>query len=178
MISGDARVVRFGVSTNLRSREMAETDRSGRTRESCIRSGIPADWDFVADLARQVFSSYGEYDSILPTCLDDPQFHTLVSEAEDRPAGFCMLSIGEDGIGEVVAVAVDPLWQGRGIGRQLMQAIVEDARGMGIRLLVLKTAIRNLSAQGMFRRVGFEETGRVAGYYAGGQTAIGMRKRI
>ncbi len=131
----------------------------------------------MADLARRVFSAYGEYDRILPTCLDDPQFHTLVSEQEDRPAGFCMLSIG-DGVGEVVAVAVDPLWQGRGIGRQLMQAIVEDARGMGIRLLVLKTATRNLSAQGLFRRIGFEETGREAGYYAGGQTAIGMRKRL
>jgi ribosomal protein S18 acetylase RimI-like enzyme len=59
-----------------------------------------------------------------------------------------------------------------------MQAIVEDARGMGLRLLILKTATRNLSAQGMFRRIGFEETGRVAGYYAGGQSAIGMRKKL
>ena len=142
-----------------------------------IRNGAPVDREFVADLARRVFSEYGEYDRILPTCLDDPQFHTLVSEREDRPAGFCMLSIG-DGIGEVVAVAVDPLWQGRGIGRQLMQAIVEDARGMGLRLLVLKTATQNPPAQGMFRRIGFEETGRVAGYYACGQTAIGMRMRL
>jgi ribosomal protein S18 acetylase RimI-like enzyme len=156
---------------------MAERDLSGRIRETCIRNGTPVDRDFVTDLARQVFCIYGEYDRILPTCLDDPQFHTLVSEQEDRPAGFCMLSIG-DGVGEVVAVAVDPLWQGRGIGRQLMQAVVEDARGMGLRLLVLKTATRNLPAQGMFRRIGFEETGRVAGYYAGGQTAIGMCKRL
>ena len=142
-----------------------------------IRTGTPVDRDFVAALARRVFSEYGEYDRILPTCLDDPQFHTLVSEQEARPAGFCMLSIG-DGIGEVVAVAVDPLWQGQGIGKQLMQAIVEDARGMGLTLLVLKTATRNLSAQGMFRRIGFEETGRMAGFYAGGQTAVGMRKRL
>ncbi len=142
-----------------------------------IRSGTPVDWDFVADLARRVFSAYGEYDRILPTCLDDPQFHTLVYEQEGRPAGFCMLSIG-DGVGEVVAVAVDPAWQGRGIGRQLMRAIVEDARGMEIRLLLLKTATRNLSAQGLFRKIGFEEADREAGYYAAGQTAIGMRKRL
>jgi len=145
--------------------------------DTCIRNGTLLDRDFIADLARQVFFAYGEYDRILPTCLDDPQFHTLVSEQEDRTVGFCMLSIG-DGVGEVVAVAVDPLWQGRGIGTQLMQAIVEDARGMGLGLLVLKTATRNLPAQGMFRRIGFEETGRVAGYHAGGQTAIGMRKRL
>ena len=142
-----------------------------------IRNGTLVDRDFVADLARRVFSAYGEYDRILPACLDDPQFHTIVSEQEDRPAGFCMLSIG-DGIGDVVAVAVDPLWQGLGIGRELMRAIVEDARGMGIRLLLLKTATRNLPAQGLFRRIGFEEAGREAGYYTAGQTAIGMRKRL
>lgn len=145
--------------------------------DGSIRNGTPGDWDFVADLARRVFSAYGEYDRILPTCLDDPQFHTLVCEQEGRPAGFCMLSIG-DGIGEVVAVAVDPAQQGLGIGRELMRAIIEDARGMGIRLLLLKTATRNLSAQRLFRRIGFEETGREAGYYAAGQTAIGMRKRL
>jgi len=142
-----------------------------------IRNGTAVDRDFVADLARRVFSTYGDYDRILPTCLDDPQFHTLVYEQEDGPAGFCMLSIG-DGIGEVVAVAVDPPWQGRGIGRRLMWAMVEDARGMGLGVLTLKTATRNLSAQGLFRRIGFEETGREAGYYAAGQAAIGMRKRL
>jgi ribosomal protein S18 acetylase RimI-like enzyme len=145
--------------------------------DGSIRNGMPGDWDFVADLARRVFLTYGEYDRILPTCLHDPQFHTLVCEQEGRPAGFCMLSIG-DGVGEVVAVAVDPAWQGLGIGRELMRAIVEDARGMGIRLLLLKTATRNLTAQKLFRRVGFEETGREAGYYAAGQTAIGVRKRL
>lgn len=145
--------------------------------DGCVRNGTLADSDFVADLARRVFSSYGEYDRILPSCLDDPQFHTLVSDRNDRSAGFCMLSIG-DGIGEVVAVAVDPLWQGRGIGREMMEAIIEDARSMGIRLLVLKTATGNLPAQKLFRRIGFEESGRVAGYYEGGQTAMEMRKRL
>jgi ribosomal protein S18 acetylase RimI-like enzyme len=35
-----------------------------------------------------------------------------------------------------------------------------------------------VSAQGLFRRFGFEETGREAGYYAAGQAAIGMMKRL
>jgi ribosomal protein S18 acetylase RimI-like enzyme len=148
--------------------------KDGRVR---LRSGRPFDWAFVAELARQVFSVYGEYDRILPTCLDDPQFHTLIIEQNDSPVGFCMLSIG-DGIGEVVAVAVDPLWQSRGFGKRLMNAVVEDARRMDIRLLVLKTAARNRIAQNLFRGAGFEKTTREEGYYAGGQSAIGMRKRL
>ena len=149
----------------------------GEIGEFEIRSGMPHDWEFVADLARQVFSAYGEYDRILPLCLDDAQFHTLVIERNDRPIGFCMLSAG-DGIGEVVAVAVDPLWQGRGAGKQLMNAIVEDARRIGIRVLSLRTATRNRTAQELFRKIGFEKTGKQDGYYAGGQSAIWMRRRL
>ena len=156
---------------------MAGTGGSGHILDCRIRAGTSSDWDFVADLSRQVFSAYGDYERILPTCLDDPQFRTLISEQSGRSTGFCMLSIGE-GIGEVVAIAVDPLFQERGIGRRLLQAVIEDARAMEMRLLVLKTATRNLSAQGLFRKMGFEETGRVAGYYAGGQTAIGMVRRF
>jgi ribosomal-protein-alanine N-acetyltransferase len=153
---------------------MGPFGKDGRVK---LRSGRPLDWAFVAELAKQVFSVYGEYDRILPTCLDDPQFHTLIIEEKDRPAGFCMLSIG-DGVGEVVAVAVDPVWQGLGFGKKLMNAVAGDAQRMGIRLLVLKTAARNRIAQHLFRSVGFEKTTREEGYYTGGQSAIGMRKRL
>ena len=149
----------------------------GKGEHCRIRSGKPLDWAFVAELAKQVFSIYGEYDRILPSCLDDPQYHTLIVEQSERPVGFCMLSLG-DGIGEVVAVAVDPLWQSRGFGKKLMDAIIEDARTMGIRLLVLKTATRNRKAQRLFGSVGFEKATREEGYYIRGQSAIGMRKRL
>jgi ribosomal protein S18 acetylase RimI-like enzyme len=155
----------------------AEGGPLGRIPDIGIRDGRSSDRDFVAQLARRVFWEYGDYEGILPSCLGDPRFHTLIGECEDRAVGFCMLSIG-DGVGEIVAVAVDPPWQGRGIGRRLMQEMLADSRGMGIRVLVLRTAVGNLTAQGLFRRLGFEESRRIAGYYAGGQEAIGMRRRL
>jgi ribosomal protein S18 acetylase RimI-like enzyme len=156
---------------------MADAGPFGKIVDLAIRDGKSSDRDFVAELARRVFSEYGDYEDILPSCLGDARFHTLIGECEQRSVGFCMLSIG-DGVGEVVAVAVDPPWQGRGIGRRLMQEIAADSRGMGIRVLVLQTAVGNLPAQGLFRRLGFEESGRIAGYYAGGQAAVGMRRRL
>jgi ribosomal protein S18 acetylase RimI-like enzyme len=138
---------------------------------------MPTDWTFVENLARQVFSTYGEYDRILPACLEDPQFYTLVAEQEACPVGFCMLSVG-DGIGEVVAMAVDPRLQGQGIGEALMQGIVEEAEKMGMTVLVLKTGAGNRVAQRLFRKIGFEKTSREEGYYAGGQSAIGMKMRL
>lgn len=168
------------VIPDVGDQQIAALFRKGRTgkRLDCrTRSGTFGDWDFIAALSREAFAEYGDYEVLLPSCLGDPRFHTLIGESEGGPVGFCMLSIGEDA-GEVVAVAVEELWQGRGVGRRLMQEMEREARNRGIRVLLLKTAIGNLPAQGLFRKIGFEESGRRAGYYAGGQTAIGMCKRI
>ncbi len=59
-----------------------------------------------------------------------------------------------------------------------MHAMLDDARKMEIRLLLLKTGAGNRQAQSLFRGMGFEERGSVAGYYAGGQAAIRMLKRL
>ncbi len=156
---------------------MSDTARFGRAPECRIRHGALHDSDFVARVSRQVFSLYGEYDEILPACLDDSRVHTLISEQGGRAVGFCMLWV-RGRVGEVIAVAVAPPWQGRGIGGQLMHAMIDDAGKMGIRLLLLKTGVGNRRAQRLFRGMGFEATGGVEGYYAGGQAAIRMRKGI
>lgn len=53
-------------------------------------------------------------------------------------------------LAEVYAVAVAPEWQGRGVGRQLLQACIEHARSLGIQQLWLATIKPEY-----FRRYGF-----------------------
>lgn len=53
----------------------------------------------------------------------------LIAEVEDRAVGICCLNPRGD-LGGVGPVAVDPSFQGQGIGRQLMNALLKRAEGL------------------------------------------------
>jgi ribosomal protein S18 acetylase RimI-like enzyme len=57
---------------------------------------------------------------------------------------------------EVRLVAVDPAVQGTGLGEALMRASMETALGWGADALLLDTGERNLRAQALYARLGFD----------------------
>jgi GNAT superfamily N-acetyltransferase len=57
---------------------------------------------------------------------------------------------------EVRMVGVDPAERGRGIGRRLMEASIEEARALGKTELQLHTTSRMRVAQRMYESMGFE----------------------
>lgn len=63
-------------------------------------------------------------------------------------------------------VAVDPAYQGRGLGRVLLQAAEAEARRLGLKELRLYTHVLMTENQSLYLRQGWEETGRAqeAGY--------------
>jgi ribosomal protein S18 acetylase RimI-like enzyme len=60
------------------------------------------------------------------------------------------------GVWAVHNVAVHPCYQGRGIARQLMQALLTLAGEANAQLMILEVQKQNLSAQRLYRRLGFE----------------------
>jgi ribosomal protein S18 acetylase RimI-like enzyme len=58
-------------------------------------------------------------------------------------------------------VAVHPDWQGRGIGRELMEAAVDFARGFGGAWVVLQVRDDNAVAQKLYASMGFQKVGAV-----------------
>jgi ribosomal protein S18 acetylase RimI-like enzyme len=61
-------------------------------------------------------------------------------------------------------IAVAPDRQGRGIGRALTAALVEDARTAGIEVLTLDARGDNEAALGLYASLGFVEYGRLPGF--------------
>ena len=53
--------------------------------------------------------------------------------------------------------------QGRGIGRMLLAALIEEARGMGKRVMVGAIDATNYASLALHENMGFEETGRMPG---------------
>ena len=80
----------------------------------------------------------------------------LLGTASVLRAGTPYSRVAIDGEAEVRLVAVDPARQGAGLGVALMRASMETALGWGADALLLDTGERNLRAQALYARLGFE----------------------
>jgi ribosomal protein S18 acetylase RimI-like enzyme len=79
----------------------------------------------------------------------------VVRNAEGGLAGFAVTGAGTT-ISYLQRLAVDPQWQGQGIGRSLIRASSRWAKRAGTRALMLNTQTDNEGAIGLYRTEGFE----------------------
>ncbi len=74
-------------------------------------------------------------------------------------------------------LAVDPAWQGQGVGRSLMAAAEAEARARGLPALELQTRVELVENHAAFARMGFAKTGETAHAGYGRPTSVTMRRR-
>lgn len=65
----------------------------------------------------------------------------------------------------ITNIAVHPATRRRGIGRALLQTVLDEARGRGLRLVVLEVRPSNHEARTLYESFGFRVVGRRRGYY-------------
>lgn len=83
-----------------------------------------------------------------------------VAEVDGHVAGF-QYSVRNDAQSvHLVRMTVDPLWQGRGIGRTLLAHLLHAHRRLGYTVTSLNTQIDNVASQKLYRRFGFAATGQ------------------
>jgi len=89
----------------------------------------------------------------------------LVAFLEGRPVGFVVVDdrwVDDTGerIGEIHELVVDPLFQERGIGKQLFLAGLKALRAKGQRKFGLWVGERNAKARTLYKNLGFREEGQ------------------
>ena len=97
---------------------------------------------------------------------------------EARIAGYAAVwFVGREA--ELGDLAVAPSDRRRGIGGELVDAVLGEARTRGVVRIFLEVREGNRSAQGLYRSRGFEIVGRRRGYYAGPrEDALVMRRLL
>ena len=83
-----------------------------------------------------------------------------VAERDGQVAGFAGLIVdGQEA--EVEPIAVASAHRGQGIGRALLQHVIEESVKLGVRYLSVKPVARNLEAISFYYEAGFRTLGQV-----------------
>jgi ribosomal-protein-alanine N-acetyltransferase len=84
--------------------------------------------------------------------------------AGSETIGFIISRLAADEA-EILSVAIDDAWRGRGLSRNLLQIHLGHLAGRAIRTVFLEVEENNLPAVKLYQRYGFQVVGRREQYY-------------
>ncbi len=168
-------------------KNLTETEQPVSEPKLVVRRAISEDCNFIRELAVKVFSVYGSYDQYLTEWADTDETTTLIGEIGGERVGLAMLAVypsrrnRSEGIAELLAIAIEPSFQARGMGTMLLEKVIEEASQLSAAFPIvemhLSVAEGNSRAQRLFSRRGFRLTAG-EGIYPSGQRALHMIKAL
>ena len=91
-------------------------------------------------------------------------YPALVLQVDGRLGGYCLMSIAA-GEAHILNVCTAPELHGRGLGRQLLHALLRVARARRVDRVFLEVRPSNIAAIRLYDAEGFNEIGRRPRYY-------------
>lgn len=79
--------------------------------------------------------------------------------------------------GRIYTLTIGPKAQGRGVGRALLETALDALERRGVTRVFLEVAVDNQPAVRLYRKLGFQEIGKLADYYAPGRDALHMLRQ-
>jgi ribosomal-protein-alanine N-acetyltransferase len=123
-----------------------------------------ADLDQVMKIERASFSSPWSYRFFMEE-LKAPCAHSLLAEVEEHVVGYIVYWILPHEV-DVHNVAVERSYRRRGIGRLLLQSVIDEAEHDSLERVTLEVRKSNQPAQLLYERLGFTTRGIRKGYYS------------
>jgi [ribosomal protein S18]-alanine N-acetyltransferase len=110
----------------------------------------------------------------------DSRYIGKVAELDGNMIGYAVLMPAMDEA-HLLNIGIDAKYQGKGLGSELLQKMLELARETGIRRIILEVRPSNTAAMALYSKGGFREIGIRRGYYAaasGREDAIVMELEL
>jgi ribosomal-protein-alanine N-acetyltransferase len=133
----------------------------------------------VLEIERRSFAHPWSLDAFLEETRQAHSRLLLIWTAEERPAlvGYVCRWIVAAEV-QILNVAVHPDWRRRGIGRGLVEAVLEEAREEGAARDTLEVRRYNTPAIALYERLGIRGVGERRNYYGAGEDALLMEKDV
>ncbi|MEO1747755.1 MAG: ribosomal protein S18-alanine N-acetyltransferase [Pseudomonadota bacterium] len=120
----------------------------------------------VADIHAQTFArawTDGEIEDLISPASSWALVARSV-DAADKLAGFVIMRSAVDEA-EVLSIGVKPSWQGNGVGRMLMDAVLAEAYGQRLTSVFLEVDETNRPASLLYSKLGFQPVAERPDYY-------------
>ena len=143
-----------------------------------IRPADLSDAEAILALERASFAVPWSESSIRGDLESNPAAHYLVAVEEGNVVGYIgMWAILDEA--QVMDIAVAPAARRRGIGRELVARLIEEARELGLDRILLEVREKNTGAIALYAAMGFESDGLRRGYYLDDRdNAVLMSRKI
>ncbi len=125
----------------------------------------------MAELRERQFGQIGgtpwyeqKAQGIVHKCQAHPEL-AFVAEEDGQVVGYATYGLSHNGdVGIVGDNAVDPAWQGRGIGTALVRHVRDTLIDKGVKMLEVTTFVHDAAARRVYERLGFVEIARSVHY--------------
>ncbi|MDX1488951.1 MAG: GNAT family N-acetyltransferase [Acidiferrobacterales bacterium] len=139
----------------------SDARRIGLMSRDLIEHGLPWSWD-SARITQQIRC----HDTVVLTAWDKREI-----------VGFAIMRFLEESA-HLNLLAVDAPYQGRGVGRRLVEWLEQSARVAGTFIISLEVRLSNQGARTFYRKLGYTELARIPRYYASREAAMRMSRDL
>lgn len=141
-------------------------------KDILIRKATKSELPVIGKLLAELINAMDDTEGIdigidIKTCeqlLKDDNSHFLVAELKTTPVGFINFTVRQTVLHRSPSAMIDELvvtkeYQGKGIGKQLVLAAIDECRQLGYCEVEVSTEKTNVKARKFYKKCGFEERG-------------------
>lgn len=137
-----------------------------------IREFVPSDLGMVYQIEVESFST--PYEVAILQQLYDIGAGFLVAVEDGEVVGYIIFWVKEEGLGHIIALAVDKKFRGQHIATRLLMMAVTIFKNCDIHRITLEVKSHNDVAVAFYEKFGFKIDRKVPSYYEDGSDAYVM----